>query len=295
MKLSPYIFGTTRLGHADVPDERAREVARAALRAGVWFHTSRQYDDALEILGQVFAEDRSQLPPTIYKIGGQDIAEVREVIRQNLEPLARPCMEVGQISPTRGIGEGLIDGSARAQFEQLRQEGLVQQFVMEVFPWTSATVLAALRRGHLDGWVEAYIFYLNPLQRFASNGLWDELRARRLPIIAMRTVAGGNVHRLRDIPGAAWRPYLAERAARIAPIFERSGVQEWSEFCIRFAHSIPGVLATVGATSRVEGLNELLSHARAPKPLPSDIVEEIIELQRRWSDEVDSCAEPWSM
>ena len=45
MKFSRYIFGTTRLGHADVSDDRAREVARAAVAAGVWFHTSRQYDE----------------------------------------------------------------------------------------------------------------------------------------------------------------------------------------------------------------------------------------------------------
>jgi aryl-alcohol dehydrogenase-like predicted oxidoreductase len=295
MQFSPYIFGTTRLGHTDVPDARALQVARAAARAGVWFHTSRQYDDALEILGQVYAGDRSQLPPTIYKIGGKDIAEVRDVIRQNLAPLEREYMEVGQISPTRGIGAGLVDGTALAEFERIREQGLVRNFVMEVFPWTSATPLAALRKGHLDGLVEAYIFYLNPLQRFASNELWDEILARKLPVIAMRTVAGGNVHRLRDVPGAAWRPYLVERARQVAPIFERSGIRDWSEFCVRFAHSIPGVLATVGATSRLEGLSELLRHAQQPQPLPRDIMDELLALQRTWSDEVDVRAEPWSM
>jgi aryl-alcohol dehydrogenase-like predicted oxidoreductase len=295
MKLSRYIFGTTRLGHGDVSDERAREVARAAVAAGVWFHTSRQYDDALEILGQVYDEDRSVMPPTIYKIGGKDMADVRNVVRQNLEPLKRAHMEVGQISPGGSIGQGLVDGSVIAGFEQLREQGLLQKFVLEVFPWTSPTALAALRKGHLDGLVEAYIFYLNPLQRFASNELWDELVARKLPIIAMRTVAGGNVHRLRDVPGAAWKPYLAERARLVAPIFERSGIADWSEFCVRFAHSIPGVLATVGATSRPEGLAELLRHARDPKPLPPGIVEEIFKLQRKWSDDVDIHGQPGSM
>ena len=295
MKFSRYIFGTTRLGHADVPDARALEVARAAVQAGVWFHTSRQYDDALEILGQVYEEDRSQLPPTIYKIGGKDLADVRNVVRQNLAPLKRESMEVGQISPTGSVGQGLMDGSVRAGFEQLRQEGLVGRFVMEVFPWTSQTVLTALTQGHLEGLVDAYIFYLNPLQRFASNELWDELVARRLPLLAMRTVAGGNVHRLRDVPGAAWRPYIAERARLVAPLFERSGIADWSEFCVRFAHSVPGVLATVGATSRPEGLAELLRHARDPEPLPPGIVEELFALQRKWSAQVDVLAEPWTM
>ncbi len=295
MTFSRYIFGTTRLGHSDVPDARALEVARKAIAAGVWFHTSRQYDDALEVLGQVYDEDRSRLPSTIYKIGGKDIADVRNVIRQNLEPLKREFMEVGQISPGGNVGQGLADGSVCAGFEKIREEGLVRRFVMEVFPWTSQTVLTALERGHLEGLVDAYIFYLNPLQRFASNELWDELVARHLPIIAMRTVAGGNVHRLRDVPGAAWRPYLVERARAVAPVFERSGIADWSEFCVRFAHSVPGVQATVGATSRLEGLEELLRHARDPKPLPAGIVEEIFALQRKWSAEVDVLSEPWSM
>jgi aryl-alcohol dehydrogenase-like predicted oxidoreductase len=295
MKFSRYIFGTTRLGHADVSDDRAREVARAAVAAGVWFHTSRQYDDALEILGGVYDEDRSSLPPTIYKIGGKDLDDVRNVIRQNLAPLKRAFMEVGQISPGGAIGQGLTDGSMIAGFEKLREEGLVRRFVLEVFPWTSPTVLTALRNGHLDGLVDASIVYLNPLQRFASNALWDELVARELPMIAMRTVAGGNVYRLRDVPGAAWKPYLAERAREIAPIFERSGVNEWSEFCVRFAHSIPGVLATVGSTSRPEGLAELLRQARNPEPLRGDTMEEIFALQRRWSDELDVHGQPGSM
>jgi aryl-alcohol dehydrogenase-like predicted oxidoreductase len=295
MTFSRYIFGTTRLGHADVPDDRAREVARAAVAAGVWFHTSRQYDDALEILGQVYEEERAQLPPTIYKIGGKDLVDVLNVIRQNLTPLKREFMEVGQISPAGAIGQGLADGSVIAGFEKLREEGLVRSFVLEVFPWTSPTVLSALRNGHLDGLIDAYIFYLNPLQRFASNELWDELVARRLPIIAMRTVAGGNVFRLRDVPGVAWRPYLVERARQVAPLFERSGIADWSEFCVRFAHSIPGVLATVGATSRVDGLEELLRHARDPAPLPADTLAQLFALQRAWSDEVDAHGQPGSM
>jgi aryl-alcohol dehydrogenase-like predicted oxidoreductase len=295
MTFSRYIFGTTRLGHADVPDERAREVARAAVRSGVWFHTSRQYDDALEILGQVYDEDRSRLPRTIYKIGGKDLDDVRRVIQQNLTPLRRDYMDVGQISPSGAIGAGLVDGSAVGGFEKLREEGLVQSFVIEVFPWTSSTVLAALRNGHLDRLVDAYIFYLNPLQRFASNALWDEILARRLPIVAMRTVAGGNVHRLRDVPGAAWKPYLAERARSIAPIFERSGISSWSDFCLRFAHSVPGVLSSVGATSRIEGLEELLWHARDPRPLDSGLLKEIFTLQRKWSEDVDIHGQPGSM
>ena len=111
----------------------------------------------------------------------------------------------------------------------------------------------------------------------------------------MRTVAGGNIHRLRDVPGYAWRPYLQERAAEVAPIFERSGIEHWTEFCVRFVHSFPQVRATVGATSRAENLQEFLSAAQNIQPLPAGIVEEIVRLHYRWSDELDMTAEHWTM
>jgi predicted aldo/keto reductase-like oxidoreductase len=155
--------------------------------------------------------------------------------------------------------------------------------------------LKAIQAGYPAGLVDGYIFYLNPLQRFAANALWDVLKERNEPIIAMRTVSGGNVHRLRDVPGAAWKPYLQERAVEVAPIFERSGVQSWTEFCVRFAHSFPQVRATVGATSRIDNLKEFLSAAKNIKPLPDDIVAELVTLQYRWSDETDIKAELWSM
>jgi hypothetical protein len=143
--------------------------------------------------------------------------------------------------------------------------------------------------------VDGYIFYLNPLQRLASNELWDELVGRSEPMIAMRTVAGGDVYRLRDVPGYAWKSYLQERAVEVVPIFERSGIKSWTEFCVRFAHSFPLVRATVGATSRLENLKEFLAAAEKIEPLPEDILLEITRLHDRWSDEFDRKAEIWTM
>jgi len=46
--------------------------------------------------------------------------------------------------------------------------------------------------------IDGCIFYLNPLQRSASDELWDLLRERDEMADAMRTVAGGSVLRLRE-------------------------------------------------------------------------------------------------
>ena len=114
-------------------------------------------------------------------------------------------------------------------------------------------------------------------------------------MIALRTVGGGNVHRLRDVPGAAWKEYLQKRAVEVVPIFERSGIASWTEFCVRFAHGFPQVRATVGSTSHVNRLGEFLHAAENLEPLPTDIQNEIVKLQYRWSDELDMQAEPWTM
>src|SRR5512143_3961446 len=233
--LSPYIYGTTRLGDDKIPFEERVETAREAMKANVWFHTSRAYGNALEVLQTAFDQARTRVPKLIAKIGWQNINELRGVIHENLDPLGLEALDIAQLCLSGPLGEDFATGGECYQlFSQFKQEGLVQRFVLEVFPWTSHIALRAIQRGYSDGVVDGYIFYLNPLQRFPSNELWDLLVDRSEPMIAMRTVAGGNIYKLRDVPGYAWKPYLQQRATEIAPIFERSGVPTWTEFCVRF-------------------------------------------------------------
>jgi predicted aldo/keto reductase-like oxidoreductase len=261
-----------------------------------WFHTSHQYGNALQVLRAAFDQDGRRIPKLIVKIGWKNIEELRDVVHQHLIALRLESLDLGQLCLSDSLAEEYASGGAcYEEFSRLKQQGLVHRFVLEVFPWTSDVALKALRGGYPEGIVDGYIFYLNPLQRFPSNELWDELVARNEPMIAMRTVAGGDIHRLRDVPGYAWKSYLQERAAEVVPIFERSGIENWTEFCVRFAHSFPLVRATVGATSKQDNLREFLDVAKNIEPLPADIVEEIVQLHSRWSDELDVKAEHWSM
>ena len=215
--LSKFIYGTTRLGDDKIPFADRVMMAHAAMDAGVWFHTSHQYGDALKVLRAAFDADRKRIPRMIFKIGWSSIEELRQTIRVNIQPLGVDHMDIGQLCLGGKLaGEFASGGKCYDDFRTLRDEGLVHRFVMEVFPWTSGVPLEALRAGYPNGVVDGYIFYLNPLQRFASNELWDLLQERGEPIVAMRTVAGGDVHRLRDVPGAAWKDYLRQRAVEVA-------------------------------------------------------------------------------
>ncbi len=295
--LSPYIYGTGRLGDNQLAFEDRVAVARAAMDAGVWFHTSHTYGDTLKVLRAAFDRDRDRTPKLIVKIGWTRLDEVRETIRANTEPLAVDYLDIGQLCLSGALGDDYAHGGAcYAEFARIKAEGLVRRFVLEVFPWTSPMALKALLAGYPQGLIDGYILYLNPLQRFASNALWAELQARREPIIALRTVGGGPVYRLRNVRGAAWSPYIQQRAVEVTPIFERSGILNWTEFCLRYAHSLPPVRATIGATAKLNNLHEYLAAAQPPlQPLPADIVSDLAALQTRWSDEVDMRAEPWTM
>jgi len=295
--LSPYIYGTARLGDDRIPFEERVKMACVAMDSGVWFHTSNQYGNAPHVLRTAFDQDRNNVPKLIIKIGGDSIAELRDDIHRNLDLLGLESMAIGQLC--LGTGELALDfargGECYHEFMRWREAGLVWRYVLEVFPWTSYTALKALKGGYPRGIVDGYIYYLNPLQRFVSNELWELLNTLNEPQIALRTVSGGPVHRLRDIPGAAWKEYLQQRAVEVAPIFERSGVENWTEFCMRFAFSFGNIRATVGATCRPEYLNEFIGATKHIEPLPASIVEEIMQLQQRWSDETDMKAELWSM
>jgi hypothetical protein len=294
--ITPYVYGTTRLGDDKIPFEDRVEMAKAAIDTGVWFHTSHWYGDALQVLRKAFDIDRNKVPKLIVKLGGENIDELRADIHKNIDPLGIKGIELGQLCIGGKLAEEFANGGdCYQEFEKIKKEKLVNRFIMEVFPWTSETPYKALNAGYTDGIIDGFIFYMNPLQRFASNKLWDLLKEKCEPIIAMRTVSGGPVHNLRDIPGYAWKEYLQKRAVEIAPIFERSNIESWTEFCVRFAHSFSQVRATVGSTSKAENLHEFLLASESIDPLPYDIVDAIVKLQYRWSDELDINAEPWSM
>lgn len=135
LSLSRYVYGTTRLGDAKIPEAERIAIARAAMESGVCFHTSRQYGGALEILGRAFDQDRARVPRMIIKIGNNDLAELRANIRENLAPLGLDHVDVGQLCLGGSYADQFrVGGRCFDDFRQLKQEGLVRNFVMEVFP-----------------------------------------------------------------------------------------------------------------------------------------------------------------
>jgi len=269
-------------------------IARLAMNAKVWFHTSDQYGEALQVLRTAFEQDAPHIPPVIVKIGWESVEQIREQILKQIGALGLRKMDIGQLCLGGSLAEEFKTGGACYEgLLALKAEGIVDRFVLECWPWSSDVPLAALRAGHAGRLIDGFIFYLNPLQRFVTNELWDWLLAEDLAIVAMRTVAGGSVYRMRDTPGAP--EYLRLRAAQVAPIFERSGCVTWTEFCVRYSLGFSQVRSTVGSTGNSSNLGEFFNSVSHEAALDPGIQAEVVALQRTWSEEHDRHAAPWSM
>ena len=137
--LPTFIYGTTRLGDRSVPRQQRLEVARAAVDRGLWMHTSRQYDEALEVLGETFADanasDAKARTPLIVKVGGGTAEDVRTTIAENLEPLGVEAIAIGQLSPVDGLENDLVaGGAALSRLKDLKEEALSAASCSRSFP-----------------------------------------------------------------------------------------------------------------------------------------------------------------
>lgn len=287
LSLTRFIYGTTRLGDSQIPFGERVRVARRAADLGLAFHTSHQYGDALAVIRAALDQDRSRVPKFVFKIGWSSVEEIRGQIELQLDALGLESMDVGQLCLGGAIAhEVAAPGEAAEGLLALKEQGLVRAYVLECWPWSPDAYLRGIRNGAAGNLVDAFIFYLNPLQRFVTNELWDALLESRFPIVAMRTVCGGR----RPSTG-----YLQSRWDAVEPILLASDAQSWQEFCVRYALGLPNVVATVGSTSSVDRLEEFHALSQQPRRLDPAIVEAIHSLHRRWSDEHDRRAEPWSM
>ena len=288
--ISSYVYGTTRLGDDSIPLTDRIAIPREAINAGVWIHTSDQYGEALKVLAVAIRETR--VPPQFFKVGHDSVDQIRQSIISQLGTIGIGEITVGQLCLGGNMATAFANGDDAAfELNELKTEGRVSSYVLEVFPWISEVPYQALQKGHASKLVDAYIFYLNPLQRFVTNELWDLIVEKQFPVVAMRTVCGGDIRSLvhRD-------NYVGERAQQVLPLFARSGCASWTEFCVRFVKGFPFVLSTVGSTSRSENLNDFVNiRLEEVQPLPVEIHEELLDLQRKWSDDVDRHAEPWTM
>ena len=136
------------------------------------------------------------------------------------------------------------------------------------------TARPALEQGLFDG----VIFYSNLLQQDMADDLYDGLVSKgKLPVLALRTVAGGLVAKDGSTPEEA---KVAGKLERLRALAREHGCADLVELSVRFALSQPWMLTTIGGTRNAKHLRRFLDLAASGKPLPAAAVRAIEALRR---------------
>lgn len=290
-EMTPYTFGTMSLGHDQANFSRDVIVARKAMERNLWFHSSRAYGDGgtFEVLKKAFADAPGQIPKTIFKIGCESAELIQQDVEFTLSTLGLEKMQIAQLAGKTHLKRDIVADflSKGPMFQtcmRLKEQGLVEHFVFEIFYSYSPDALKAVTHDLFDG----YIFYYSLLERQVSNEIWAELESKNLPILSLRPVAGSflsNNERLleRRLKEPGHPAFL--RLEELAPILERSGCKDLLELSLRFLASQPLVKTTIAGTASESHLNMLAEAVRTAKPLEKQLTVELCGLHAKWCRE----------
>ncbi len=270
-ELTRFTFGTGKVSDRTNPTHQ--RVVREAMEAGVWFHTSAEYDKGgvFQTLKQAFDEAPSQRPPCIFKVDGKGADLLRQTVENSLRGTGVERVDIAQVcggltaddlQPGAALHDAMVD---------LRDKGLVGSYVLEIF-WSRSPSALPIVEQELFG---AYIYYLNVVNREIDNAVHDAIHAKAMDVLALRTVGGG-VENYQAPPDSD-----AARAA-LEKLYQRSGCDSRFEFRMRYVLSRPNVKTTIGATANPEHLRTLIEGGRNFQPLDPAIVAQIDKLHREW-------------
>lgn len=284
--ISPYTFGTMSVGKDVWNVRRDTLLLREAMESGIWFHTASRYACGADynLLGRTFGEAPGSIPKCICKIRCDNAEILRIDVEHTLRLFGLQQVNVAQLSRTSHHRKDAIvedfaqQGPMWEMCCELKQQGLVGNFVLEMFFACSEDGLKAVRHGMFDG----YGFYFNALNREISNELYDTLTGAKCPVISIRS--GG------FLDGDWLERTLTERPGHrdlgiheaLVPLFEQSGCADWLEFSMRYLFSLGNVVTTIGGTKDPEHFRRHLAIGQEHKTLPDEIVGGIQSIQREW-------------
>jgi len=248
---------------AEVSNDLA--VARRAMEAGVWFHSSPTYNNGFTfmVLRMAFDECPRQMPRMVIKVRDATPGLMRFEVEDTCRRLGLDGIDVAQLVSMDARPGNLADqlrgngGPVADELASLRSRGLVRKAVLFLTPENSDAAVEAMRSGLVDG----VILYWNAMQRDCSDSAWAAIRQQKVLALALRTVGGGP----NDKASVA-------KAAPLAELVSAAGCRSATEFNLRLAASEPVIRTTIGGTASMGHLEEYLAAAKNPAPLPAEIL-----------------------
>lgn len=285
--LPSFTFGTMSLTGLPENFRDDIRVARAAMEAGVWFHSSQEYSGggAFMVLRQAFDEDRARAPRMILKIRCDHAAVLRYDVEDALRRLALDRIDLAQLCRAQHdrrpvVDDFLAQGGMWQACQDLQKEGKVGHFILEIFASFSADALRAVEAGLFP----AYIFYYNPAERQAGNALFRRLEERKEKILSLRVLGGGHLDAA-NIAALRARNPRHEAIARydaLEPLFRQSGHASWVDFSLAFLRTVPHLLTAIAGTSKVKHLHQWLEADAGAKPMDPELARKIRALHSQW-------------
>lgn len=274
-ELTNYTFGTGNINDTSNPEHA--KVARAAMDAGVWFHTSAEYGKGgvFEVLKSAFSENPSKTPHCIFKINGRDPDLFRESVTGAIAGTGVERVDIAQVCGRPSADDLQPGRPLHDTMCELKEQGLVGSYILEFFRPSTADSIRAVADDLFDG----YTYYYNVIDREVSNELYDLMQSKGSAVLGLRTVGGGTGSFGYAGDRSAIMPAMQKA---IAGLCERSGCTSEIEFRIRFPLSAPNIRTTIGATTKLEHLDQYLRTLGSFKPLAAEIVAEIQALHRQW-------------
>lgn len=260
--LSKLTVGTGGVGTVGDP-EQINVIRQVMDQGDIWMHCANYGEGSFQNLKVAFGERPSKVPKTIYKVDGITADGFRTTLRDFLAQTAVKRTNIAQVCgfPLSQEPDAVLEAMAKA-----RQQGTVDTFIMDLVPSYCDKVPDYIRQRLFDG----YIFYYNVIECNATDALLALMEKQEVPIFAMRTFAGGEFFR-----------GTAPQHQELKALLQKSGCANETEFCIRFALSVPASVTTIAGTSKVAHLDLLLDAARRFKPLDPAIVKRVRSLLRR--------------
>src|SRR5580704_4397358 len=109
--LTPYTFGSMSLGRDPADIAQDLIVARRAMEAGVWFHSSPTYNNGFTfmVLRMAFDENRSRVPRMVIKIRDGSVPLMRFEVEDSCRRLGLDSIDVAQLVSMDSNPGNLVD------------------------------------------------------------------------------------------------------------------------------------------------------------------------------------------
>ena len=272
--LTPYTFGTMSLGRDPADFAQDLVVARRAMDAGVWFHSSPTYNQGFTfmVLRLAFDENRNRTPRMVIKVRDGSVPLMRFEVEDSCRRLGLDAIDVAQLVSMDGRPGNLVDqlrgggGPLADELASLRARGLIRHAVLFLTPGNSDAAVEAAGSGLIEG----VILYWNACQRDCSDTAWAAIRDRGISALALRTLGGGPS----DKGSSA-------KSGELAGLIEAAGCRNATEFNLRLAASEPAIRTTIGGTASLAHLEDYLNAATDAAPLSAEVLRRVETLQVR--------------